>query len=438
VLVLKEFKQRIFLFMNTLAKIWNYKDLRWKVLTVAGLLVLTRVISHIPLPGVNLEQLRAFFDQNQIFGLLNMFSGGTMSSFSIALMGVGPYITASIVFQLLTMIVPKLEEMQKEGESGRNKINQWTRLLTVPLAIVQGYSMLFLLRSQGIIPTWTIYQLIVMLVSITAGTLILMWIGELITEKGIGNGLSLIISIGILSGLPQSFRNTASLLSVADTAKIIEIIIFVIITILIIGAIVLITEGQRNIPVSYARKSRGMSSYSSLNTFLPIKVNTAGVIPIIFAMSLMIIPGVVAKFFVNATTPWIANAATVTEGLFKNNLFYGALYFVLVVAFTYFYTSVVFKPEQIAENLQKQGGFVPGIRPGSETIHFLGSIITRITLTSALFLGLIAVLPYIMQSVTKIDTLVIGGTGILIVVSVVIETMKQLQAQLTMHTYENY
>ncbi|MCX6810859.1 MAG: preprotein translocase subunit SecY [Candidatus Berkelbacteria bacterium] len=424
--------------MDTLAKIWQYRDLRNKVLVVAGLLILTRVISHIPLPGVNLEQLRAFFENNQIFGLLNMFSGGTMSSFSIALMGVGPYITSSIVFQLLTMIVPRLEEIQKEGEAGRNKINQWTRLLTVPLAIVQGYSMLFLLRSQGIIPTWTIYQLIIMLISITAGTLVLMWIGEIITEKGIGNGLSLIISIGILAKLPSSIRNTASLISVADTTKIIEMLIFVIITILIIGAIVLITEGQRNIPVSYARKSRNASSYSSINSFLPIKVNTAGVIPIIFAMSLMIIPGVVAKFFVSATTPWVAHAASVTENLFKNNLFYGALYFVLVVAFTYFYTSVVFKPDQIAENLQKQGGFVPGIRPGSETIHFLGNIIVRITLTSSIFLGLIAVLPYIMQAVTNVNTLVIGGTGILIVVSVVIETMNQLQAQLTMHTYENY
>ena len=424
--------------MDTLTKIWNYKDLRNKVLTVLGLLVLTRVISHIPLPGVNLEQLRAFFEQNQIFGLLNMFSGGTMSSFSIALMGVGPYITSSIVFQLLVMIVPRLEELQKEGESGRNKINQWTRLLTVPLAIVQGYSMLFLLRSQGIIPTWTIYQLIIMLISITAGTLVFMWIGEIITQKGIGNGLSLIISIGILAGLPKSIRNTASLISVADTTKIIEMVIFALIGIAIVGVIVLITEGQRNIPVSYARKSRNASSYSSINSFLPIKVNTAGVIPIIFAMSLMIIPGVVARFFVNASTPWIASFATTTENLFKNNLFYGGLYFILVVAFTYFYTSVVFKPEQIAENLQKQGGFIPGIRPGTETTHFLGNIIVRITLTSSVFLGLIAVLPYIMQAVTKIDTLVIGGTGILIVVSVVIETMNQMQAQLSMHTYENY
>ena len=424
--------------MNTLQKIWQYKDLRNKVLIVAGLLVLTRVIAHIPLPGVNLDQLRMFFESNQIFGLLNMFSGGTISNFSIALMGVGPYITSSIVFQLLTMIVPRLEEMQKEGESGRNKINQWTRILTVPLAIVQGYSMLYLLQNQGIIPAWTLYQLIVMLISITAGTLILMWIGEIITEKGIGNGLSLIISIGILSGLPSSFRDTASLISVADTGKIIQLIIFAAIAILIVAGIVLVTEGVRNIPVSYARRSRGVQSYSSLNTFLPIKVNTAGVIPIIFAMSLMIIPGVVAKFLQNAKTDWVVSSAKFTETLFQNNLFYGAAYFLLVVAFTYFYTSVVFKPDQIAENLQKQGGFITGIRPGSETIRFLGNIIVRITLASSIFLGFIAVLPFIMQAISKVNTLAIGGTGILIVVSVVIETMKQLQAQLTMHTYENY
>jgi preprotein translocase subunit SecY len=277
-----------------------------------------------------------------------------------------------------------------------------------------------------------------MLILITAGTLVLMWIGEIITEKGIGNGLSLIIAVGILAKLPSQISQTASLISIGDTTKIIEMIIFILITLGIVGVIVLITEGQRNIPVSYARKSRNSNSYSSLNTFLPIKVNTAGVIPIIFAMSLMIIPGVIGKFLQNATTNWIAHAATSTVNLFNNQLFYGAAYFILVVAFTYFYTSVVFKPDQIAENLQKQGGFVPGIRPGNETIHFLGNIIVRITLTSAVFLGLIAVLPYIMQSVTGITTLVIGGTGILIVVSVVIETMNQLQAQLTMHTYENY
>ena len=424
--------------MDTLGKIWRYKDIRNKLLVVLGLLVATRIIAHIPMPGVDLEQLRYFFQQNQIFGLLNLFSGGTISNFSVALMGVSPYITSSIVFQLLAMLVPKLEEMQKEGESGRNKINQYTRLLTVPLAITQGYGMLYLLRSQGIIPGWDFYQLIIMLISITAGSMILMWIGEIITNKGIGNGISMIITIGILSGLPSQIRNTASIISLGDVEKIISIIIFAIVAILIIAAIVLVTEGQRNLPVSYAKRARGAGSFSAVNSFLPIKVNTAGVIPIIFAMSMMVVPGVAAKFFENASSAWVSGAATFIGDLFKNNVFYGISYFVLVVLFTSFYTYVVFKPDQISENLQKQGGFIPGIRFGNETTHYLGNIITRITLTSSVFLGLIAVLPFIIQALTNIETLVIGGTGILIVVSVVIETMNQLQAQLTMHTYDNY
>jgi len=424
--------------MDTLGKIWRYKDIRNKLLVVLGLLVATRIIAHIPMPGVDLEQLRYFFQQNQIFGLLNLFSGGTISNFSVALMGVSPYITSSIVFQLLAMLVPKLEEMQKEGESGRNKINQYTRLLTVPLAITQGYGMLYLLRSQGIIPGWDFYQLIIMLISITAGSMILMWIGEIITNKGIGNGISMIITIGILSGLPSQIRNTASIISLGDVEKIISIIIFAIVAVLIIAAIVLVTEGQRNLPVSYAKRARGAGSFSAVNSFLPIKVNTAGVIPIIFAMSMMVVPGVAAKFFENASSAWVSGAATFIGDLFKNNIFYGISYFVLVVLFTYFYTYVVFKPDQISENLQKQGGFIPGIRPGNETTHYLGNIITRITLTSSVFLGLIAVLPFIIQALTNIETLVIGGTGILIVVSVIIETMNQLQAQLTMHTYDNY
>lgn len=424
--------------MDALGKIWRYKDVRNKILVVVALLVVTRIIAHIPMPGVDLEQLRYFFEQNQIFGLLNLFSGGTISNFSIALMGVSPYITSSIVFQLLAMLIPSLEEMQKEGEAGRNKINQYTRILTVPLSITQGYGMLYLLRSQGIIPSWNIYQLIIMLISITAGSMILMWIGEIITEKGIGNGISLIITIGILSGLPTQIRNTASIISLGDTGKIISLLIFIVVAILIVAGIVLVTEGQRNLPVSYAKRARGISSYSAINSFLPIKVNTAGVIPIIFAMSMMVVPGVAAKFFESASSPWVSNAATYVGNLFKNNIFYGISYFVLVVLFTYFYTYVVFKPDQISENLQKQGGFIPGIRPGNETTKYLGNIITRITLTSSIFLGLIAVLPFIIQALTNINTLVIGGTSILIIVSVVIETMNQIQAQLTMHTYENY
>ena len=424
--------------MNTLNKIWQYKDLRTKILVTVGLLALTRVLAHIPLPGVDLIQLKTFFQQNQIFGLLDMFSGGTMSQFSIILMGVGPYITSSIIFQLLAMVIPKLEEMQKEGEAGRQKINQWTRIATIPMAIIQAYSMLALLKNQGIIPEWTGFDLALMLITACAGTILLMWLGEIITEKGIGNGVSLIITLGILSGFPQQIRNTWAIVSTGDISKIIGVIAFLVIFVVVMAAIVIITEAQRNIPISYARRISGPKSYGSVDTHLPIRVNTAGVIPIIFAMSVMLVPGVVGKYLEQANTEWIRNAAVFVVDLFKNNLFYGIFYFVLVFAFTYFYTSVVFKPEQVSENLQKQGGFVPGIRPGTETKQFLGNVIGKITFLGGLFLGFIAVLPFIVQSITGITTLALGGTGILILVSVVIETMRQIDSQIVMHTYDSF
>lgn len=423
--------------MNTLSKIWQFKDLRIKVLVTILLLALTRVLAHIPLPGVNLTQLENFFQSNQIFGLLDMFSGGTMSQFSIVLMGVGPYITSSIIFQLLAMVVPKFEEMQKESEAGRQKISQYTRMATVPLAVIQAYSMLVLLKSQGIIPGWTPFDLALMLISACAGTIVLMWLGELITEKGIGNGVSLIITLGILSGFPKQIRNTWAIVSSGDSTKIFGVIAFLAIFIVVMASVVLITEAQRNIRVSYARRLSGRS-VGNTDTHLPIRVNTAGVIPIIFAMSIMIVPGVVGKYFEQAQTVWIQNGAKFIVNLFENNVFYGIFYFILVFLFTYFYTSVVFKPDQIAENLQKRSGFVPGIRPGTETKEYLGKIISRITFLGGLFLGLVAVLPFIVQAITGIDTLVLGGTGILILVSVVIETMRQIDSQVVMHTYDSF
>ncbi|MFA6963695.1 MAG: preprotein translocase subunit SecY [Patescibacteria group bacterium] len=423
--------------MDKLLKFWEYKDLRNKILVAGGLLLLTRILAHVPLPGVNLQQLETFFSQNQVFGFLNMFSGGTMANFSIILMGVGPYITASIIFQLLGMIFPAVEQLQKEGEAGRQKITQYTRLATVPLAIIQAYSMLVLLRNQGIIPTWTPFDLLTMLISVTAGSMLLMWIGELITEKGIGNGTSMIIALGILSGIPSQVRDTALLLQSGDSSKIIGAIVFLVVFLLITAAIIMIQEGQRNIPVTYARKSRNGQS-GGYSSHLPIRVNIAGVIPIIFAMSILVIPGFMAKYLETARSVWLANFAKGVNSFLANEVWYGVLYFALVIIFTYFYTSVVFKPEQIAENLQKQSGFIPGIRPGTETKKYLGLVINRITLFGALFLGLIAVLPFIIQSLTNLTTLVLGGTGILIVVSVVIETMRQVQSQITMHTYERY
>lgn len=423
--------------MSKWLKIWEYKDLRNKIIVAVSLLLLTRVLAHIPLPGVDLARLQTFFSQNQVFGFLNMFSGGTMSNFSIILMGVGPYITASIIFQLLGMIFPAIEEMQKEGEAGRQKINQYTRLATVPLSFIQAFAMLVLLRNQGIIPTWTIFDLWVMLISVTGGTILLMWLGEIISEKGIGNGVSLIIALGILSGYPAQIRNTALILQSGDTSKIIGAIAFVFIFIIATIGIIFIQEGQRDVPVTYARKLR-LGQTSGFSSILPIRVNIAGVIPIIFAMSVLVIPGVVAKYLETAKTAWLANGARSVDNFFNNHTYYAIIYFVMVVAFTYFYTSIVFKPAEIAENLRKQSGFIPGIRPGTETKQYLAKIVTRITLVGAFFLAIIAVLPFIVQSATGITTFTLGGTGILIIVSVVIETMNQIQSQISMHTYERY
>lgn len=422
--------------MAKISKIWEFPDLRNKIIVVLGILLLTRVLAHLPLPGVDISRLQTFFEQNQAFGLLNMFSGGTMENFSLVLMGVGPYITSSIIFQLLGMIFPAVEEMQKEGEAGRQKLNQYSRYATVPLAVIQAYSMLLILRNQGILPDWTGFDLAVMLISVTAGTMLLMWLGEIISERGIGNGVSLIISLGIISGFPTQIRNTVALVQSGDTSKIIGSLLFVAIFVIAVACIVFVQAGERAIPVSYARRAR--VGGQAVNSFLPIKVNVAGVIPIIFALSLLVLPSVVAGYLENAYTPWIANTAKATVELFNNQYFYGGIYFVLVVLFTYFYTSIVFKPQQIAENLQKQGGFIPGIRPGGETRDYLSRVIIRITFFGSLFLGLIAILPFIVQAATNIDTLVLGGTGLLIIISVVLETIKQIQSQLVMHTYDVY
>jgi len=422
-------------FWQTFKQIFTLPDLRNRILYAIALLFIARVLAHVPLPGVDTEALRNFFGRNQIFGLLNMFSGGAMQNFSIIMMGVGPYITSSIIIQLLTMVIPRLDELNKEGESGRQKVNYYTRIFTVPLAFIQSYSMIRILQGQQILGQLEPIQWATILISITAGTILLMWLGELISENGIGNGVSLIIALGIIAGIPTQVRNT---LAVLDTGKIIGLIIFAIVAVLTVAAIVLANEGARQVPVSYARRIRGMRSYGGVDTYLPIRVNSAGVIPIIFAMSMMLVPGVAAKFLQQANSEWLANAASWVANLFQNNWFYGAAYFVLVVLFTFFYTGVIFKPDQMAENLQKQGGFIPGIRPGHETADYLGKTITRITLTGAFFLGVIAVLPFIIQAATQINTLVLGGTGVLIMVSVIIETMRQIQAQLVMRSYENY
>lgn len=430
--------------LEALKKIFTLRDLRKRILYTILLLLLCRVLAHIPLPGVDIAKLKQFFASNQIFGLLDLFSGGTMSNFSIIMMGVGPYITSSIVMQLLVMVVPSLEALSKEGEWGRQRINYYTRLLTVPLALIEAFGMLQLLQKGAqiqIIQSLSIFNTASLLITITAGTILLMWLGELISESGIGNGISLIITLGIVSGLPNQVRNTLTLIlggAVIDWGKMIGFAVFVALAIVAVALIVLVNEAQRNIPIAYARRIRGQRTYGGVETHLPLRVNMAGVIPIIFALSIMVFPGVIARFFSLAKSAWLSNAASFVERLFQQDLFYGIFYFILVVVFTYFYTYVIFHPKELAENLQKQGAFIPGIRPGPQTAAYLNTVTNRILVAGALFLGLVAVLPFIIQSITHITTLVLGGTGVLIVVSVVLETYRQIQSQLIMRTYEEY
>ena len=424
--------------LEKIVQIFKIKDLRKKIFYVLMMLVVFRLAAHIPVPGVDITTLRKFFESNQILGLLNMFTGGAMDNFSVVALGVGPYITASIIMQLLVMVVPYLEKLQKEeGEAGRAKINKITRYSTVPLAALQAYSMIALLQrsGQGIIGDIPIFDLVTMVVIMTAGTIFLMWIGELMTEHGIGNGISLIIFAGIVSAVPQAIQQTVVSF---DSSKLIDLVGFGIIAVVVIAGIVFITEGQRNIPISFARRVRGNKMYGGTSSHLPLKVNQAGVIPIIFAMSVMLLPGMVANFFASSQNEMVGQVARQTVALFDNQLFYGAFYFVLVVLFTYFYTAVTFDPKQISENVQRQGGFVPGIRPGRHTAEYLHKTLNRITLTGALFLGLVAVLPFIMRAILDIPSLIIGGTGILIVVSVVIETVKQIESQVVMRDYDKF
>lgn len=428
--------------LKKFSTVLRVKELRKKFLIVAGLLAIFRLMAIIPVPGIPKESLQQLFAGNQLFGLLDIFSGGGLSNLSLVMLGVGPYITASIVMQLLTMIVPRLEEMAKEeGEAGRRKINQWTRILAVPMAGLQAFGFINLLQSGGqsggpsLGLSFSPVQWVVTIVAVTAGTIFLMWLGELITEQGIGNGISLLIFVGIIARLPQT---VSQILATWTSDLWLTYGSFLVVSVIVIAGVVLITEGQRAITVHYAKRIRGNRMFGGVSSHLPLRVNQAGVMPIIFALSFMLFPGVLANFFVAANNEMIANAAQSIVRAFQNQWFYGILYFVLVVAFTYFYTSVTFDPNQIAENVQKQGGFVPGIRPGRQTANYLKYVLNRTTLTGAIFLGLIAILPLLVQGVTGLSTLTIGGTALLIVVSVVLETMKQVESQLTLREYEGF
>ena len=420
-----------------LIRTFQIPDLRKKILFVLGIFVLFRLMANIPMPGIETERIQQFFANNQLFGLLNLFTGGALDSLSIVMLGLGPYITAVIIMQLLTMIVPALERMYKEeGEAGRQRFNQYGRYLAVPFALLQGYGFLALLTQQQVIDNLSPEILITALVTITAGTMLLMLFGELITEKGIGNGVSLLIFAGIITGFPASLRQ---LFLTYDPTRLPAYIAFFVMAIVIIAGVVYITEARRNIPVSYAKRVRGNKMYGGVSTYLPLQVNPAGVIPIIFALSLLTIPGMVASFFAGLGGV-VGNIANAIQNFLLNQWAYGILYFLLVVMFTFFYTAVTFDPKSISTNLQKMGGFIPGVRPGSSTANFLSFILNRILLVGALFLGTVAVLPSIVQGATGIVAFqfLLGGTALLIVVSVVLETMRQIRAQLQMREYDTF
>ncbi len=411
-------------------------DLRRKILFTIGIFVVFRIFAHVPIPGVDLLALKRLFASNQLLGLLDIFSGGTLANFSVMALGLNPYINASIILQLLTIVFPKLEELQKEGDYGRQKINQYTRFITVPLAALQAIGMYALLRNQGIITNLTPTLLIGLVVTMTAGTILLMWLGELISENGIGNGISMLIFAGIVGRFPVTIGQTVSVLTPENFTN---MVIFSLMAVVVIAAIVIVNEGTRQVTVAYAKRIRGGKMYGGGSTHLPLRVNQAGVIPIIFAISLILLPSLIGRFVEQVPNPVIAGIARTVANLFDPaGLVYNLAYFLLVIGFTYFYTAVTFNPQKIATEIQKYGGFIPGIRPGTPTANYLNYILTRITLAGAIFLGLIAILPSLARGTTGITTLMLGGTGILIVVSVVLETSKQLEAMLVMRSYEGF
>jgi len=423
------YQKIIFFFKN--------KELRDKIIFILFLFVVFRIAANIPIPGVGLENLRQFFANNQVFGLLNIFTGGALSNFSIVMLGLGPYITATIILQLLTMIFPALEKIYKEeGEAGRQKFNQYGRLLTIPLAAFEGYGMITLFQRQGVLGNLSLSVLLSSIITITAGAMLLMWIGELISEKGLGNGISLLIFAGIVARLPMSIFET---FVTWDPSKIPSYILFFALALVIIAGVVLITEARRNIPVSYAKRVRGNKLYGGVSTYLPLNVNPAGVIPIIFALSVLLFPGMLANFLGGAAGP-IGTIANSLGTFFSNIWVHGICYFALVIVFTYFYTMVTFDPKNISENLQKMGGFIPGVRPGESTASFLSIILNRVLFTGAIFLGLIAVLPSIVSGTTGVQgfTFLIGGTSLLIVVSVILDTLRQVNSQLEMREYDTF
>jgi len=410
------------------------KAIRNRILFVLGALVIFRALATIPIPGVDQIVLNQFFANNQFLGLLNIFSGGGLSNLSIMMLGVGPYITSSIIMQLLTVMSPKIKSLySEEGEAGRAKFQQYSRLLTLPLAILQAFGFLTLLQSQGVLAGLSTFDFAINIVLVVAGSLLLMWIGELVTEFGIGNGVSIIIFAGIVAGIPQTVSQLSY--AFADPSQLPLYIGFVLVALAVTYAVVFMTEAERPVPITHAKQSRGTSTYGGSQSYLPLRLNQAGVIPIIFALSILLFPQMILNILSAFDFSWVAGATAIVTGFLNNQFYYGIAYFILVFLFTYFYTAVTFDPEQVAKNLQRNGAFIPGIRPGGHTSEYLGNIITRLTLVGATFLGIVAVFPVAMQMVTGIASLAIGGTALLIVVSVVLDLIRRVDAQVSLREY---
>ncbi len=409
------------------------ETLRKRIAFTIGALVVFRLLAAIPMPGIDTASLSRLLAGNQFLGLLDIFSGGGISTLSIVMLGVGPYITASIIVQLLTMMFPSMKaKMQEEGEAGRQKLSQYSRYAAVPLAAIQAFAFINLFQNQNVIPHFSGLTMIVSILVITAGSLLLMWIGELVSEFGIGNGVSLIIFAGIVAALPKTLFQ---IIAGFDIANLPFYLLSLAIGLVVIIAVVVVTEAERSVPVTYAKQVRGNKVYGGVSTYLPLRLNQAGVIPIIFALSILIFPQIISNYFSNSSNIAIADAAASVSSFLADPWTHAILYFVLVFIFTYFYTAVTFDPKQISENLQRGGAFIPGVRPGESTMEYLGKIVTRITLVGAIFLAIIAVLPLITQGITGNQSLAIGGTALLIVVSVVLDLLKKIDAQVSMREY---
>ncbi|MAZ56738.1 preprotein translocase subunit SecY [bacterium] len=420
-------------FIHKLKVIFTDQAIRKRILFVLGALVVFRALATIPIPGIDHVVLEQFFENNQFLGLMNIFSGGGLANLSIVMLGVGPFITASIIMQLMTVMSPKLKSLHtEEGETGRAKFTQYSRQLTLPLAIVQGFGFLSLLQSQGVISGLTQTEFMLNVLLIVAGSILLMWIGELVTEYGIGNGVSIIIFAGIVASLPTTFTQLMFGFSMTQLPIYLG---FTLLALAVIYAVVVMTEAERAVPITYSKQSRGGQTYGGTQSYLPLRLNQAGVIPIIFALSMLLFPQMVVNMLSSFNLASLDGMTTALNSFFNNQILYAIAYFALVFVFTFFYTAVTFDPDSMSKNLQRSGAFIPGIRPGGQTSLYLGNIITRLTFVGAIFLGLVAVLPLLMQVATGITALAIGGTALLIAVNVVLDLVRRLDAQISLREY---